>query len=65
MADRDQKSTQEGVRERDGSDEMEKHLSPRTAEEQEYPEEVRPPTPLEEAGEEKGSANGLTDRDVG
>ena len=34
------------------------HLSPRRADEQEYPAEVRPSTPIEEAGERKGDEEG-------
>lgn len=34
------------------------HLSPKPAREQDYPPEVRPPTPIEEAGERKGDEAG-------
>ncbi len=40
------------------------HLSPVPTEEQDYPAEERPTTPIEEAGERKGdeSGNGGTER---
>ncbi len=40
------------------------HLSPRRTDEQEFPEEERPTTPIEEAGERKGdeAGNGGTER---
>ncbi len=34
------------------------HLSPRRADQQEYPPEERPTTPIEEAGERKGDESG-------
>ncbi len=34
------------------------HLSPRRADEQDFPPEERPTTPIEEAGERKGDESG-------
>jgi hypothetical protein len=66
MADRDEDRTLEGVKERQGTREQEQqHLSPRPSREQAAPAEVRPPTPAEERGEEKGQGEGLADRDIG
>lgn len=42
----------------------EQSLSPKRSDEQDAPEEVRPPTPEEEAGYQKGSTEGLAERDV-
>ncbi len=56
MADRDrssQRTRTEGENPHTGE-----HLSPRRADEQDFPPEERPTTPIEEAGERKGDEVG-------
>ncbi len=56
MADRDsgaRRSPPEGENPHTGE-----HLSPKRADEQKYPPEERPTTPIEEAGERKGDESG-------
>ncbi len=60
MSQRDTSSRQPGTgRGKEGElSHSKEHLSPKRADEQEYPAEVRPTTPIEEAGERKGDESG-------